>query len=127
MSSHVGDVKETMFQEATKSVEKVLVGLINGLEETIDRRATNIAKQLRINFESLILDQGVFKVFSDVKEETRGILLNADRNWENIYREQDADTTGNVSDAMASMSVGPESVATNVEEATKLEGDMSRV
>jgi hypothetical protein len=114
MSSHVGDVKEKMFQQAADSVLPVLTDLIDRLEGTVNRKTRDIVKQLRNIFESLILDKGVFKVFAEIREETRAILLNADAGFQHLYPEEGTDVTNGVSAGISAMSVDAEPVSGDV-------------
>ncbi|KAK0623158.1 hypothetical protein B0T14DRAFT_601784 [Immersiella caudata] len=93
MSEHILSVRGSMFSAATADVAELLVGIVNQLDDEVDGKTKAILKKVRMNFEQLVTDQDVFKVFSDVREVTRKILLNAGRSFKKIYRSRPVERT----------------------------------
>ncbi|KAK1756044.1 hypothetical protein QBC47DRAFT_298399 [Echria macrotheca] len=105
LDSHVSNVQAIMFRQAAREVTGLLLEPLQTLEGEVRETMVNIIERADKTFSSLVEGQDIFTACEEVRNETRLVLIKADRGFEELYQKVEEEMESEVSSRIAGMKV----------------------
>ncbi len=83
---HVESVRDTMFRDATREVERALRRTLNEAEWELEKKVEGVVTLINKDYSALLVNQNVFKALSTARDEVQYLLSQVDQQFEMVLR-----------------------------------------